>query len=110
MDLQIDHNNEQLVAMAFNAQSAIFDELYKSNSIITYKRNRVREHILKWLRPGSEILELNAGTGDDAIFLAKKGHHVHATDISTGMQKQLTEKLAVQQTHGLVTQEICSFT
>ena len=110
MTLQTDHNNEQRVALAFNAQSAIFDELYSSNSIIDYKRKRVREHILERLKPGSDILELNAGTGDDAIYLANQGYHVHATDISSGMQKQLMEKLITQRMRGLVTNEICSFT
>ncbi|HTB25269.1 MAG TPA: hypothetical protein VK711_07850, partial [Puia sp.] len=86
MDNQINYYNEQLVSAAFNGQSLVFDELYSTNSIIQYKRERVRDHLIKNLKPGSHILELNAGTGDDAIFLAQKGYHVHATDISSGMQ------------------------
>ncbi len=109
MDNQINYN-EQLVSAAFNDQSLVFDELYSTNSIIQYKRERVRDHLIKYLKPGSSILELNAGTGDDAIFLALKGHHVHATDISSGMQKKLIEKLARQEVNGKVTNEICSFT
>ena len=86
MNEPVNHINEQQVALAFTGQSAIFDQLYATNGIVAYKRERVRQFLLKYLRPGSRILELNAGTGDDAIFLAKQGHHVHATDISTGMQ------------------------
>ena len=110
MDNQINYYNEQLVSDAFNGQSLVFDELYSTNSIIQYKRERVRDHLIKYLKPGSHILELNAGTGDDAIFLAQKGYHVHATDISSGMQKKLVEKLIRKEVNGNVTNEICSFT
>ncbi len=86
--------NEKAVEKAFSKQSAIFDELYSSNLIIQYKRQRVRDHLLQFLKPGSNVLELNAGTGDDAIWFAEHGHHVHATDISTGMQEKLMEKVS----------------
>ncbi|HEY2649914.1 MAG TPA: class I SAM-dependent methyltransferase [Puia sp.] len=110
MNEPINHMNEQQVALAFTGQSAIFDQLYGNNGIVGYKRERVRQFLLKYLVPGSRVLELNAGTGDDAIFLAKQGHYVHATDISTGMQAKLREKLAVHNMDALVTQELCSFT
>jgi ubiquinone/menaquinone biosynthesis C-methylase UbiE len=102
--------NEQQVALAFTGQSAIFDQLYASNAIISYKRERVRQFLLNYLTPGSRILELNAGTGDDAIFLAQKGFFVHATDISTGMQEKLGEKVLLHGMNAFVSQELCSFT
>src|SRR4030095_6744735 len=110
MDMQINYSNEQKVAAAFNAQSTIFDAQYSDNQIIQYKRTRVREHLLKYLHPASHILELNAGTGEDAIFLAQQGHLIHATDISSGMQSKLREKLVNQYLNESVTQELCSFT
>ena len=110
MNEPVNHINEQQVALAFTGQSAIFDQLYTTNGIVAYKRERVRQFLLKYLRPGSRILELNAGTGDDAIFLAKQGHHVHATDISTGMQARLKEKVLSQGMNAYVSQELCSFT
>lgn len=110
MSMLINHSNEQKVAIAFTGQADIFDNLYAANGIIQYKRSRVREHLLKWLGPASHILELNAGTGDDAIFLAQRGHFVHATDISEGMQRKLVEKVAAQQLTGSVSNEICSYT
>src|SRR5450755_4064215 len=110
MNEQINHINEQQVALAFTGQSAIFDQLYATNEIVTYKRERVRTHLLKYLDPGSKILELNAGTGDDAIFLAKLGHYVHATDVSSGMQEKLMEKLAFHEVNAFVSNELCSFT
>jgi ubiquinone/menaquinone biosynthesis C-methylase UbiE len=110
MDIEIDHNNERRAAIAFDGQSTIFDELYTSNGIIQYKRDRVRDHLLKYLKPGSHILELNAGTGDDAIFFARQGFHVHATDISSGMQKKLLEKITLHGLKGSVSNELCSYT
>ena len=110
MNEPVNHINEQQVARAFTGQSAIFDQLYATNGIVAYKRVRVRQFLLKYLDPGSRILELNAGTGDDAIFLSKKGHHVHATDISTGMQARLREKVISQGMNAFVSQELCSFT
>jgi ubiquinone/menaquinone biosynthesis C-methylase UbiE len=107
---QTDQTWENQAALAFNGQSVYFDELYASNEIIRYKRRRVRDHLMNWLAPGSDILELNAGTGDDAVFLAQKGYKVHATDISEGMQMKLIDKVAFHSLSGLVSRELCSFT
>jgi ubiquinone/menaquinone biosynthesis C-methylase UbiE len=98
------------VVTAFNKQSIVFDEIYSGNAIIQYKRKRVRDHVLKFLQPNSRILELNAGTGEDALYFAELGHSVHATDISSGMQEQLIKKVKERQLQDLITNEICSFT
>lgn len=102
--------NEQLAASAFSRQSAVFDTLYGSNTIVQYKRERVRHHVQQFLPPAGKILELNAGTGEDAIYFAQQGHRVHATDISIGMQEVLTTKVKKQGLGELVTNELCSFT
>jgi ubiquinone/menaquinone biosynthesis C-methylase UbiE len=102
--------NEQHAESAFSTQSVIFDELYSGNTIINYKRKRVRSHVLKLLMPGSSILELNSGTGEDAIFFAQRGHTVHATDISEGMQTELKRKVALNGMEGQITTELCSYT
>jgi ubiquinone/menaquinone biosynthesis C-methylase UbiE len=102
--------NEMRSASAFNKQSAVFDELYSGNTIVQFKRQRVREHVRQFLSPGSRILELNAGTGEDAIYFAEQGHSIHATDISAGMQSRLAEKIKQHQLENKVTHEICSFT
>jgi ubiquinone/menaquinone biosynthesis C-methylase UbiE len=110
MNMHSAHINEEQAAIAFNNQSAIFDELYSGNTIIQYKRDRVRKHVMQFLKPGSNILELNAGTGEDAVFFAKQGHRIHATDISAGMQQKLIEKVTNNQLTDLVSNEICSYT
>jgi ubiquinone/menaquinone biosynthesis C-methylase UbiE len=110
MEATANHINELNAADAFTGQSGIFDDLYSSNTIINYKRDRVRAHVLQYLSPESSILELNSGTGEDAIYFAGKGHIVHATDISEGMQKQLMQKVKKHQMAGLVSNELCSYT
>lgn len=110
MKIAMQHSNEQQAEKAFNRQSAIFDELYSGNTIVNYKRQRVRSHVLNFLKPGSNMLELNSGTGEDALFFARQGHHVHATDISQGMQKQLMNKVQVAGMQDMVSNELCSYT
>jgi ubiquinone/menaquinone biosynthesis C-methylase UbiE len=104
------NSNEHLAEAAFTSQSGIFDEIYSDNTIVNYKRERVRDHVLKYLAPGSSILELNSGTGEDAIFFAQNGYTVHATDISTGMQLQLAQKVKEAGVQTSVSNELCSFT
>jgi len=106
----VDTINEIDVAAAFNKQSEAFDSAYAQDLTIQYKRKRVRDHVEQLIKPNSLILELNAGTGEDSIFFAERGHRVHATDISPGMQAKLREKIKSNRLDGMVTQEICSFT
>ncbi len=102
--------NEQLAEAAFTRQSVIFDEIYSGNTIVNYKRDRVRTHVSQYLAPNSAILELNSGTGEDALFFAQKGHKVHATDISPGMQQELKRKIESNGMDANVTTELRSFT
>jgi len=102
--------HEQAAASAFSKQAPHFDLLYTGNTIIQYKRKRVREHVMKFLSPQSSILELNSGTGEDALYFARQGHTVHATDISAGMQEVAFNKVKEAQLGNLVSFELCSFT
>jgi ubiquinone/menaquinone biosynthesis C-methylase UbiE len=102
--------NEQLAAEAFSRQSGVFDAIYTGDAIIQYKRKRVRAHVERYLPANSKMLELNAGTGEDAIYFAQQGHRVHATDIATGMQLKLKEKVQQAGLEKFVSTEICSFT
>jgi len=102
--------NEYQAARAFSRQAPGFDEYDDSNTINRYKRERVRSHVLSHLPPSGAILELNAGTGRDAVYFARQGHRVHATDIAEGMLKVLREKVRREGLSDLITHELCSFT
>jgi ubiquinone/menaquinone biosynthesis C-methylase UbiE len=102
--------HEQAVANAFSKQATHFDLLYNDKTIIQYKRKRVREHVEKFLPTASSILELNAGTGEDAIYFARLGHTIHATDIAAGMQEVAIKKIKEAELESAVSFELCSFT
>ena len=65
---------------------------------------------MQYLPPHSHILELNAGTGDDAIYFAQNGFTIHATDASTAMQDMLLKKIEQNKLENKITVELCSFT
>jgi ubiquinone/menaquinone biosynthesis C-methylase UbiE len=100
---------EEFAASAFDAQSVHFDASFGPDPQIQYKRARVRAQVERFLRGPGEILELNAGTGEDALYFASKGHRVHATDIAPGMQQKTQEKVRQAGMEHLVTTENCSF-
>ena len=101
---------EQKAASAFSSQAPIFDALYSTDDIIQYKRKRVRQHLQQYLSINSNILELNSGTGEDAIWFAQQGHRVHATDISDEMLAVLENKVQSHQLQNKISNELCSFT
>lgn len=102
--------NEQLTAEAFSLQSLVFDDIYTPNPIIQYKRERVRQHVLQYVSAGGSILELNCGTGEDAVYFAQRGFQVHATDNSEGMQKIIKKKIIYKGLKNIISTETCSFT
>ena len=110
MNFSITNINEQNAAIAFSKQAKIFDEIFSGNTIIKYKRQRVRDHVNQYISANSNILELNSGTGDDAIWFAKQGYHVHASDISIGMQEILIKKVKDNNLETFISTELCSFT
>ena len=110
MNVLSNHINELKAAEGFTKQSTVFDELYNGDTIIQYKRQRVREHILSYAKKNCSMLELNCGTGEDAIYFAQKGFSVHATDISQGMIGVLKQKIEKSDLDERITIEQCSFT
>lgn len=78
---------------SFNKIADAFDEQDRANPIIGWMRNIVHDVYLKHFKTGDSLLELNSGTGIDAVFLAEKGLSVFATDISPKMQSYLLEKI-----------------
>jgi SAM-dependent methyltransferase len=80
------------VNRAFSAQSVHYDSDDRSNYVIQDLRKQVYEHVARYMKPASTILELNAGTGIDAKYFSSRGHSVLATDLSDGMITELQRK------------------
>ncbi len=71
----------------FDLAAPQYDTIFTYSNIGKAQRKLVFKHIKPILQQGKKlsILELNCGTGADAITFAKMHHDVIATDISEGM-------------------------
>ena len=82
-------------ASAFDNVAATYDAAFSNTLIGAQQRKLVREHLQKWVsgKPKLNILEINCGTGEDALWLASLGHNVTATDASAHMIAAAEQKL-----------------
>lgn len=83
-----------IAGLAFDRMAADYDSIFTFSTVGRSQRNVVWEEALATFAPGSHILELNCGTGEDAIFLAKAGMRVTACDASAEMIVQARNKAA----------------
>lgn len=97
------------IGNGFSSVYAEYEKLSTDNIIDIARRKTIRNHVGKWLEPHHKILELNAGSGIDAVYFAEKGHLVLATDISAGAQHYIEDKIKSSGLTNLRFQK-CSFT
>lgn len=92
----------------FDIAAEVYDKTFTHTIIGRIQRDRVWTYSQKNLsfEHPLRILELNCGTGEDALFFAKAGHQVIATDISKKMvdichfkikKAELEQQVTVQQ-------------
>jgi len=98
------------LAEAFSRTAEKYDAFAEDHPHLTRLRAKVYAHLQCHVPPGSRILELNAGTGTDAAYLAQAGYSVHATDIAPGMLARAREKAAQLGLSDRLTVQHCSFT
>lgn len=99
----------EVIADAFSRTAGRYDEFAEDHPHLTRMRAKVYAHLMRVVATGSTILELNAGTGTDAVQLALRGYRVHATDIAPGMLERGREKVARLGLEDRVTIEARSF-
>lgn len=102
--------NKQTIDKGFSIISHQYEELEKTSGLINWMRNRVRLHLLKQLPKKASILEVNCGTGIDAVFLAKNGYQVYATDIAKGMIDYVKNKITKDNLSDNLSCQLLSFT
>ncbi len=75
------------MSASFDIAAQQYDAQFTNTAIGRLQRDRVWAYLNKTLPENTtlKILELNCGTGEDAIFLARKGHDVMASDVSAQM-------------------------
>jgi ubiquinone/menaquinone biosynthesis C-methylase UbiE len=84
-----------MISALFDSVAAKYDETFTNTEIGKLQRTRVWDYLSLVLPDKSiNILELNCGTGEDAIWFASKGHKVIATDISQKMIEVTQAKVA----------------
>src|SRR5512143_1612541 len=98
------------VAAAFSRKALIYDEFGRDHPNLQRMRERVYGAVLEHTQPPARILELNAGTGADAAYLATRGFSVHATDLAPGMVAQIKQKIERLGLVDRLTAQQCSFT
>jgi ubiquinone/menaquinone biosynthesis C-methylase UbiE len=91
-DLTVPDSNFAAIAEAFSRTAEKYDAFAEDHPHLTRMRAKVYAQVQRSVPIGSRILELNAGTGTDAVYLAEAGYRVHATDIAPGMLARAREK------------------
>ena len=98
------------IAEAFSRTAEKYDSFASDHPHQTRMRKKVYSHLQRFVQVGSRILELNAGTGTDAVELAHSGYFIHATDIAAGMLQRLQDKVQTLRLGEKITYQQCSFT
>ncbi len=76
----------------FDTVARDYDTAFTDTPLGRRQRDIVRRYVGGLVRPGCRVLELNCGTGADAVWLAGLGAEVVATDISPEMIRVAREK------------------
>ncbi len=72
-------------AEAYDRYASRYDDLLAENRINAYMRGEMVDQLLQTFEPGSSLLELGCGTGDEALTLASHGCEVLGIDPSGEM-------------------------
>jgi SAM-dependent methyltransferase len=79
---------------AFDALAPTYDADFTESPIARYLRGQVQDRLSRHFQAGDRVLELGCGTGEDALFLARRGVAITATDSSPVMLSMARTKLA----------------
>lgn len=91
----------------FDSVATMYDEQFTDTRLGRLLRQAVRDVAAQYLGPGMRVLEIGCGTGEDAIWLARGGAMVVATDASSAMIDLTREKARRFGIDGLVDAHHC---
>ncbi len=100
---------EEQASAAFSKQAPVFDRIDEENGLIVWMRQRIHQEVMSFAHKGDYMLELNCGTGIDALYFASQGIRVKATDNAPGMLEQLQSKVVSSGLEEQVSVQRCSF-
>jgi SAM-dependent methyltransferase len=82
----------------FDAMAEQYDGHFTHTAIGALMRQAVWARLAARFTSGARVLEMNCGTGEDALWLSKRGVSVLATDVSGRMLEVAAKKLAAAPT------------
>ena len=97
------------IGVGFSRKAIAYDARLRTHPVDIWARGQIRRLVVDALRPGAAILEINAGTGADAAYLAALGFRVHATDIAAGMVAAIRQKIEATRSPESFTAEIRAY-
>jgi SAM-dependent methyltransferase len=80
-------------ALVFDQMASEYDDTFTKSMIGRAQRDAVWKVLIEIFRRGDHILELNCGTGEDALFLSRNSISVTACDASEQMIHVATSRL-----------------
>jgi ubiquinone/menaquinone biosynthesis C-methylase UbiE len=89
--------NDMRLLTAFDAVADSYDEVFTNSRIGQAQRALVWQEMDRVFQPGQRVLEINCGTGVDALHLAERGVELVACDSSLQMIQQAERRLASTQ-------------
>jgi ubiquinone/menaquinone biosynthesis C-methylase UbiE len=86
---------EVIMGVPFDHIASSYDSSFTRTPIGQLQRKQVWHYLEKIMveLKGLDILELNCGTGEDAVLFSEKGFNIVATDVSEEMLKVTQEKV-----------------
>lgn len=78
---------------AFDGAAGSYDRDFTDRQLGSWLREEVWHWLGETFQKGDRLLELGCGTGEDAIWLARQGMRVTATDGSAGMLARASQKV-----------------
>jgi ubiquinone/menaquinone biosynthesis C-methylase UbiE len=84
----------EMPSVAFDQAAATYDQDFTQTQLACALRSIVWDRLSANFKTGDHILELNCGTGEDAVWLARQGMRVTATDISAAMLEVTRKKIS----------------
>jgi len=77
--------NAAAISQAFDSIAECYDDIFTQTLVGRAQRNAVWDSLTQVFSPADRVLELNCGTGEDGLFLARRGTSVIACDASPAM-------------------------
>src|SRR5260370_29307377 len=92
--IQLPYNSASAAGTAFDQLAADYDERFTYSIIGRAQRDAVWKILTNTFKANDNILELNCGTGEDAIFLAGRAVSLFACDASQQMLAKEEHRLS----------------